>query len=197
MMVGNDGDERGRILAGMVRAAHNTDAVIIDNGLKSGIEQLASKRNVKLIGVSPETQIVYPTKNSTGDRIGELTPHSHIFTLGSRDYPCDWDDVVLFRMELANRIRKGRGGPGSFHCKGVVVLVGDSPRCNYELKLAIKGNYPIIALRSSMMGEQLASNPSSISPEVNAAFNDGKIMLFEGNAEQFASAVHLYLTITF
>jgi hypothetical protein len=38
LMIGNDGDERGRVLAGMVRAAHNTDAVIIDNGLKSGVE---------------------------------------------------------------------------------------------------------------------------------------------------------------
>jgi hypothetical protein len=55
LMIGNDGDERGRILAGMVRAAHNTDAVIIDNGLKSGIEQLSIKRGVKLIGVCPET----------------------------------------------------------------------------------------------------------------------------------------------
>lgn len=103
----------------------------------------------------------------------------------------------MFRLELANRVRKGRGGPGDFHCKGVVVLVGDSPRCTYELKMAIKQAWPIIALRSSMMGEQLATNPNSISPEVATAMNDGKIMLFEGNAEQFASAVHLYLTITF
>ncbi len=105
--------------------------------------------------------------------------------------------VVLFRGQLAERIRKGRGGPGDFACKGIAVLVGENPRCAYEIKQALKGGWPIIALRSSMMGEQLATNPETISPEVADAMNAGNIILFEGNAEQFASAVHLYLTITF
>jgi len=196
-MIGNDGDDKGRVLAGMVRAAHNTDAVIIDNGLKSGVEQFAARRGVKLIGVCPETQIVYPTKNSTGDRIGELTPHSHIFSLGSKETACSWDETIAFKMELANRIRKGRGGLGGFHCKGIGVLVGDSPRCLFELKIAVKSGYPIICLRNSMMGEQLGSNAASMPQEISAALDNGKILMFEGNAEQFASVVHLYLTITF
>lgn len=45
---------RGKFYAGITRAAFNTDAVIIDNGVGSGIEKFALRRGVKLIGVAPE-----------------------------------------------------------------------------------------------------------------------------------------------
>lgn len=45
---------RGKFYAGVVRAAFNTDAVIIDNGLASGIEKFALRRGIKFIGVAPE-----------------------------------------------------------------------------------------------------------------------------------------------
>ena len=45
---------RGKFYAGIARAAFNTDAVIVDNGLASGIEKFTLRRGVKLIGVSPE-----------------------------------------------------------------------------------------------------------------------------------------------
>lgn len=45
---------RGKFYAGIVRAAFNTDAVIVDNGLASGIEKFALRRGVKFIGIAPE-----------------------------------------------------------------------------------------------------------------------------------------------
>ena len=45
---------RGKFYAGVARAAFNTDAVIVDNGLSSGIEKFALRRGVKLIGIAPE-----------------------------------------------------------------------------------------------------------------------------------------------
>ena len=46
---------RGKFYAGVVRAAFNTDAVIVDNGLASGIERFALRRGVKFIGIAPES----------------------------------------------------------------------------------------------------------------------------------------------
>lgn len=45
---------RGKFYAGIVRAAFNTDAVIVDNGLASGIEKFALRRGVKFVGIAPE-----------------------------------------------------------------------------------------------------------------------------------------------
>ena len=44
-----------RVISPLVRVAHMTDAVIIDHGLASGIEGLAIKRGVKIVGICPET----------------------------------------------------------------------------------------------------------------------------------------------
>jgi len=45
--------KRGKLYAGICRAAYKTDAVIIDSGIKTGIEPFAIRKGVKLIGVSP------------------------------------------------------------------------------------------------------------------------------------------------
>ena len=57
MLVGVEDEKNARTLSSVVRAAFNTDAVIIDNGLHSGIEILARRRGVKHIGVAPELHI--------------------------------------------------------------------------------------------------------------------------------------------
>ena len=45
---------RGKFYAGIARAAFNTDAVIVDNGLACGLEKFTLRRGVKLIGIAPE-----------------------------------------------------------------------------------------------------------------------------------------------
>jgi hypothetical protein len=44
---------RGKFYAGVARAAFNTDAVIVDNGLASGLEKFTLRRGVKLVGIAP------------------------------------------------------------------------------------------------------------------------------------------------
>jgi len=38
-------NNRGKFYAGIARACHNTDAVIVDNGITTGIEKFALRRN--------------------------------------------------------------------------------------------------------------------------------------------------------
>jgi len=45
--------ERGKFYAGIARVAYKTDAVIIDSGIKTGLEPFAIRKEVKLIGVCP------------------------------------------------------------------------------------------------------------------------------------------------
>lgn len=37
--------QRGKFYAGIARACHNTDAVIVDNGVTTGIEKFSLRRN--------------------------------------------------------------------------------------------------------------------------------------------------------
>jgi len=135
VLIGNEGDQRGKLLSGAVRAAYSTDAIIVDNGLKSGIEAICYKRKVKLIGVCPEDMIVYPTKVSKGERLGELAAgHSHIFALGTKGDHLRWESVTGFRNDLVQRLRKGRAGPGSFVCRALGLVVGDSPQTMNEVE---------------------------------------------------------------
>ena len=44
----------GKFMAGIARAAHRMDAVIVANGLHTGIEPFVQRRQLKYIGVAPE-----------------------------------------------------------------------------------------------------------------------------------------------
>ncbi len=52
-MIGAIESGRGKFSAGIARAAFNTDAIIIDNGMAEGIEKFTLRRGVSLIGVAP------------------------------------------------------------------------------------------------------------------------------------------------
>ncbi len=56
---------RGKFYAGISRAAFNTDAIIVDNGLACGLEKFTLRRGVKLIGIAPEREIKFPKINPT------------------------------------------------------------------------------------------------------------------------------------
>lgn len=47
----------GKFYAGIARACFNTDAIIVDNAVATGIEKFALRRDVKIIGVAPEAGI--------------------------------------------------------------------------------------------------------------------------------------------
>jgi hypothetical protein len=204
LLSGAEGDKRAGLLVGIARAAYSTDAVIVDNGLKSGIETACYRKKVKLVGVCPEEAIVYPTKSSTGDRLGELAAgHSHLIVLGAKGDNMRWDNVVPFKMELCERIRKGRGGPGSFNCRGLCVLVGDSTACSWEVEKALKAGWPVLVLEASPLGRDVAAfikgSASNVPKTLQEPLRKGKVFIFpeSGTAEHLASAVHLHLAISF
>lgn len=71
---------RGKFYAGISRAAFNTDAVIVDNGLACGLEKFTLRRGVKLIGIAPEREIKFPKINPTKVDPYELANgHTHLF----------------------------------------------------------------------------------------------------------------------
>jgi SLOG in TRPM, prokaryote len=204
LLSGAEGDKKAGLLVGVARAAYSTDAVIIDNGLKSGIETACFRKKVKLVGVCPEETIVYPTKSSTGDRLGELAAgHSHLFIMGTKGDGMRWDNVVPFKMDLCERIRKGRGGPGSFLCRAVCVLVGDNTSCSWEVEKAIKAGWPVLVIENSPMGRDIGNflkgGHGNVPKTLQEPLKKGKVFMFpeNGTAEHLASAVHLHLAISF
>lgn len=203
LLSGAEGEQKARLLVGIARAAYSTDAVIVDNGLKSGIEQACSRKKVKLMGICPEELIVYPTKASSGDRLGELSAgHSHLFIVGSKGDGMRWDNTVPLKIDLIERIRKGRGGPGSYICRALCVLVGDNSNCLWEVEKAIKAGWPVLVIEGSSIGREvvgiLKGQHSNLAKSFQDAIRNGKIFIFpeSGTAEHLASAVHLHLAVT-
>lgn len=80
---------RGKFYAGIVRAAFNTDAVIVDNGLASGIEKFALRRGIKFIGIAPESEIKFPKINPTQvDPMELANGHTHLFLVSILYFNC-------------------------------------------------------------------------------------------------------------
>ncbi len=52
-IIGGMQNSRGKFYAGIARAAFNTDAVIVTNGIAIGIEKFVLRRGVKMIGIAP------------------------------------------------------------------------------------------------------------------------------------------------
>ena len=57
-LIGAKKSQRGKFYAGVARACANTDAVIIDSGISTDVEKFCIRRGVKLIGVSPEKEVI-------------------------------------------------------------------------------------------------------------------------------------------
>lgn len=77
---------RGKFYAGIARAAFNTDAVIVDNGLASGLEKFTLRRGVRLVGIAPEGEIKFPKINPSHLDGTELANgHTHLFLVST--YP--------------------------------------------------------------------------------------------------------------
>ena len=142
---------------GIARAAYSTDAVIVSTGMKCGIETACYRKKVQLMGVCPEAAIQYPTNNSTGDRLGELSGgHSHFFVIGKQNDYMRWDGVVNFKMELIERLRKGRGAPGSYVCRAMCVFVGDNTNHLWELERALNNDWPVLVIEESPVGQDIS-----------------------------------------
>jgi hypothetical protein len=105
----------GKTLAGVARAAHRTDAIIIDSGMGSGIEKFCLRKSVTLVGVAPEHEIIYPRISQGDKQDNELTNgHSHFILLGDQESQMKtsqieptkykWGDETAIKFDLAKRI---------------------------------------------------------------------------------------------
>ena len=67
-------ERAAKTLAGVARVAFRTDSTIIDSGLGTGIEKFCLRKNVTLIGVAPEHEIIYPRINPDVKKDNDLNP---------------------------------------------------------------------------------------------------------------------------
>ncbi len=121
----------------MCRAAYHTDAIIIDSATTTGIEKFCIRKGVKLVGVAPEAEILYPKVNPTERFDNELTNgHTHFVLIGDKTREYRWGDEALVKAEIADKIAAGKYGNRP-KCKIVVVLLGDNERCLQELETVL------------------------------------------------------------
>lgn len=60
ILTGARDSNRQNLLEGVSRAAFRSDAVIVDSGIKNGIERSVLRQNLKLVGVFPNERISLP-----------------------------------------------------------------------------------------------------------------------------------------
>ena len=134
----------------MCRAAYHTDAVIIDSAISTGIEKFCIRKNVKLIGVAPEAEILYPKVNPTERFDNELTNgHTHFILLGDKKKELKWGDESHVKAEIADKVAAGKYG-NKPKCKVVAVLIGDNDRCVNELACVIDTCYKNLVQRKRL-----------------------------------------------
>jgi hypothetical protein len=90
---------------GIARAAFRTDAVIVDSGVRTGLEMAALRRSLSVVGVFPASQVTIPKNNSkpTADDPNELTSgHTHLFSIEDKLYQ-KWDNEAKLKMRIAEK----------------------------------------------------------------------------------------------
>ncbi|KAM3140486.1 hypothetical protein pb186bvf_007466 [Paramecium bursaria] len=208
---------RGKFYAGIARACHNTDAIIVDNGINSGIERFSIRRNCTLFGVAPESSISYPKLNPTKIDPNELSNgHTHLFLLQDEQkqdqkqkqnkQQSQFGSEAQFKINLCRRLAQGKKNKeeGRPPCKIVNVLFADTNECFQEIREAIIYKQPIIVVRGSLLCNQFIDKQNDESVQItDREFDD--IMsdvdahffpLDSLNSELIAQLVHYLLTFT-
>lgn len=103
-LIGARDTNRGKFYGGIARACFNTDAVIVDNAIGTGVEKFALRRGVKLIGVAPENDIKYPKLNPTYVDPNEITVgHTHLFLLNNQEKNMYWGSEASLKINLCKK----------------------------------------------------------------------------------------------
>jgi len=193
---------RSKVLAGVCRAAYHTDAVIIDSAVTTGIEKFCIRKNVKLIGVAPESEILYPKVNPTERFDNELTNgHTHFILLADKKKEMRWGDEAKVKIEIADRIATGKHGNRP-KCKVVAVLVGDNEKCANELAYCNEKGWPVIVIEGSGLSNGIIKYKETKESEeiknkkITGLVDSGKFFTVNANSEDVAQLVHLALCIT-
>jgi len=188
----------------------NTNAIIIDSGLNTGVEKFCIRKNIHLIGVAPETMIEYPILNPEAFSNKMLTNgHTHFILIPGEKYK--WGDEFKFKVSFAERLASGRKS-FSYKSKVVGVILGNIPNCENEISLFIEKNWPLILIEDSEFSQKIKSirngediNKQNYLGDLDANIEDkfitkvakySKIIEIDDDSEILASAVHICLSIS-
>lgn len=136
VLCGARDSNRQHFYEGLCRCAFRTDSVIIDSGVKTGLESAAERRNLKVVGVFPGSQTTFPRANTHNGNLKltdpkttmatkaternditqiteieqfstELTSaHTHLFMVDDRNFQ-KWGTEAKLKMKIAENISKG------------------------------------------------------------------------------------------
>ena len=104
-LIGANTKRKGKLVSGISRAVYNTQAIIID----SEIERFCLRKNLNLIGITPENKIEYPKMNSYNFSNTKLTNgHYHFVLLGNDMKKLEWGKESKFKISFIERLIKGK-----------------------------------------------------------------------------------------
>jgi len=206
LLAGAIDSNRSKFYAGICRAAFRTDAVVIDSGVKSGIEQFALRRKVKVVGVFPESEVLLPKVNPVEREWNELSNgHTHLFMLcetSGKEYR--WNDEGEIKMKIAKQIAEGTVKTKAPKCKIVTLVMGDLERCSNDIIQSIENNLPVILVGGSQFSDNIIKfvkkeEHVELSPELAEAMTKKTAHIYcleDNNSEEIASFLHFFLTVT-
>lgn len=126
-MIGANTSKKGKLMAGITRAAFNTRSIIVDSSLQTGLETFCIRKNLTLIGIAPENCIELPRPNPGSFSSKVISNgHTHFILLGSEDYKLKWGEETSFKLGLIERLISGRKG-FEYKCKTVGIILGNIP----------------------------------------------------------------------
>ena len=174
---------------GIVKAAVEQQALIIDGGTLSGVMALMGlsvshyKRQVNLLGVAPLNQVTYPGKevfhhslkfnaDASHDNIAMLEPNHTHFVLVEAD---DWGDETDTLINLAKEI--------SINKKPVLVLVNGGLIAKKEVYEAVLQGWSIVIIAGSgRLADEIIEariKPcKTYDPQLELIVDDGDIHIF-------------------
>ncbi|CAD8138345.1 unnamed protein product [Paramecium octaurelia] len=204
-LIGAKETNKGKFYAGIARACFNTDAVIVDSGISTGIEKYVIRRGVKLIGVAPEQEVKYPNQ-STGfiDPYEISNGHTHIFLLNNKEKMMVFGLEGVFKINLCKKLAEGRLAKNGQResLKVVHILLGEQEGFLNELQQAVMANHPIIVIKGSPLCDQYFQNYNN--PHANYSNASFGQLVRKGHfyglnsldSEDIAQYVHFFLTVT-
>lgn len=132
-LIGANTNNKGKIMAGISRAVKNTDSIVVDSGIHTGIEIFCLRKNITLIGVAPEYMIELPKPNSDNFSQKKLTNgHTHFIILGNNDNRINWGGEAKFKVGFIERILIGIK-EHNYKCKTVGIVLGNIENCIDEI----------------------------------------------------------------
>jgi len=202
-MAGAKDSGRAKFYAGICRAAFRVDALIIDSGIKTGIEQFALRRKVKVAGVFPEGEIKLPKINPTDREWNELANgRTHLFMLCNDRKQYAWGDESDVKMAIAKQIAAGTDILRT-KCKIVTIVMGDLEQCTSDILLSIQNKLPIIVVPGSPISDAImktiGGQKGELSPQLEQAIGSKDAHIYtmdDNNSEDIAALLHFFLTVT-